>query len=124
VIGNPLGLMTAVKFALLYGAISFLVKAAAKQGYLQQGLLPLAFISGLTDLDAISLSVAGSHRDSATALPLAVRAVLIAAISNTILKTGLAVFLGSPALRRQLLMVMSLTVVGGAVGFVLAGAAA
>lgn len=124
VIGNPLGLMTAVKFALLYGGISFLVKAAGQLGYLQQGLLPLAFVSGLTDLDAISLSVAGNHRDSAIELPLAARAILTAAISNTILKTGLAVFLGSPALRHQLLVVMGLTVVAGVVGFLLVGAAA
>jgi uncharacterized membrane protein (DUF4010 family) len=121
-IGNPLSLMTAIKFALLYGGISFLVKAAAQLGYLQQGLLPLAFVSGLTDLDAISLSVAGSHRDAAIELTLAARAILTAAISNTILKTGLAVTLGSPALRRQLLVVMILTVAGGVVGFVLVGA--
>lgn len=123
-IGNPLSLMTAVKFALLYAGISFLVKAAAQLGYLQHGLLPLAFVSGLTDLDAISLSVAGNHRDAAIELPLAARAILTAAIANTILKTGLAVSFGSPALRRQLLVVMGLTVAAGILGLVLAGGAA
>ncbi|HTO05351.1 MAG TPA: MgtC/SapB family protein, partial [Opitutus sp.] len=42
---NPLGLRTAVKFAVFYSAIAFLVTVVSKMGW-TQGILPLAFVSG------------------------------------------------------------------------------
>ena len=95
---NPLSLMTAIKFALLYAAIAFLVKAATQLDW-QSGLLPLSFVSGLTDMDAISLSMANNLRTGAVVLDLATRAVITAAIANSLLKASLAASLGSPQLR-------------------------
>lgn len=120
-IGNPLSLTTALKFAALYALIGFLVKAATQSGQLQGTLLPLAFVSGLTDLDAISLSIARSLDSGALATPLAAQAVMVAAMANTILKTGLAVGLGSPTLRRHVLILMTFTLAAGVAGFLLIG---
>jgi len=52
---NPAELTSAIVFGLLYGGIIFAV-AAAKEMFGQQSLYLIAMISGLTDVDAITLS--------------------------------------------------------------------
>lgn len=109
-LGNPLGLGTAIKFAVLYAGIAFLVRVFREQGW-TEGLLPLSFVSGLTDLDAIALSLA---REPASATPaLVTQAVVIAAVANTLLKAGLAISLGSSGLRRRIAVVLGLTAAVG-----------
>ena len=107
-LSNPLNLSIAIKFGLLFAVISFLVKALTHLG-LTSSVLPLSFISGLTDMDAISLSLAGSHSKTAIALPLAGSAVILAAVANSIVKAGLAVAFGSAELRRDVAIVLGLT---------------
>ena len=114
-IGNPLSLKLAIKFALLYAAIGFLVKALTSLNLLHSSLLPLSFISGLTDMDAISLSVTGNHTSGAVPLHLATQAIVIAAVANSLLKAGFAISLGSPVLRKQVSVVLGLTAAAGAV---------
>lgn len=97
---NPLSLITAIKFAMLYAVIAFLVKAATQLDW-QAGLLPLSFVSGLTDMDAISLSMATNTRSETVPLDLAARAVILAGVANSLLKAALAAGLGSPLLRRR-----------------------
>lgn len=107
-LGNPLNLSTAIKFAALYSGIAFAVKVIREQGW-TQGLLPLSFISGLTDMDAISLSVARDHGKENTDASLATRAVVLAAVSNTLLKAGMGIVLGSTGLKVRLAIVLGLT---------------
>jgi uncharacterized membrane protein (DUF4010 family) len=97
---NPLSLATAIKFALLYAGIGFLVKAAASLELLRAALMPLSFVSGLTDVDAISLSVVGGLNRGEIPLVATAQAVVVATISNSLLKAGLTASLGSPELRR------------------------
>jgi uncharacterized membrane protein (DUF4010 family) len=122
-IGNPLSLMTAIKFAAIYAVISFLVKAASESGHLQNSLLPLAFVSGLTDLDAISLSLARNLESGAGGLGLAARAIIVAAIANSLLKGVLAVSIGRGALRWHIAIMMAGTIAAGAAAFFLVGEA-
>lgn len=110
---NPLGLLTAIKFGLLYAIITFMVKAATQLDW-QAGLLPLSFISGLTDVDAISLSMANNLRSGTVVMELAARAVIIAAVANSLLKAALAIALGSPLLRRRAGGVLLVTALVGA----------
>lgn len=117
-LGNPLGLLTAMKFAALYALIAFLVRVFRAQGW-TDGLLPLSFVSGLTDLDAIALSLAREGTDGhATTAALA---VTVAAVANTLLKAGLAVALGSPGLRRRIAVVLGATAAAGTAWAVFAG---
>jgi uncharacterized membrane protein (DUF4010 family) len=111
-IANPLRLTTAIKFALLYAAIAFLVRAAANLEW-QGGMLPLAFLSGLTDMDAIALSMAGSHAGGSVALRLAAQAIVLGAVANSLLKAGLAYSLGAPLLKRHATAVLGLTALAG-----------
>eukprot|EP01035_Chromulina_nebulosa_P068513 gene68513-93880_t len=85
-LSNPLSLKTAIKFALVYALVGFLVKAATQFDLMQHGLLPLSFVSGLTDMDAISLSMAGNLTSGHVPLVLAARAIIVAAIANSLLK--------------------------------------
>ena len=112
-VANPLSLKTSIKFALLYALFAFLVKAATRLD-LQASLLPLSFISGLTDMDAIALSMAETQRDGSVLLGLATTAVVTGAVANSILKAGLAISLGSPALRRPVALVLGATAAIGA----------
>jgi uncharacterized membrane protein (DUF4010 family) len=116
---NPLSLPTAIKFALLYAVFAFLVKAGTQLEW-QQGLLPLSFVSGLTDVDAIALSMAQNQREAGgVALALATDAVIIAAVANSLLKAGLGVSLGSPRLRGPVALVLGATAVVGVLAMVL-----
>jgi uncharacterized membrane protein (DUF4010 family) len=110
---NPLNLKMAIKFAVLYAVIAFLVKAAPQLG-LAQSLLPLSFVSGLTDMDAISLSMARNGAGEGNPPELATHAVVLAAIANTLLKGGLAISLGSPGLRVRIALVLGATALAGA----------
>ena len=111
-LGNPLSLGTAIKFAALYAVIAFLVKMVREQGW-TQGVLPLSFVSGLTDMDAISLSIAREQNGEGAMPELATRAVVLAAVSNTLLKGSMAIGLGSPGLKVRVGIVLGATVVIG-----------
>lgn len=108
---NPLSLKVALQFAALYGVIVFAVKAAEdKLG--AAGLYAVSFISGLTDVDAIALTVAKSS--AAQGANVAVVAILIAAVANSLFKTGFAMTLGSPGLRWRVGLVLGATIGLGA----------
>ncbi len=112
-LANPLGLSTAIKFAAFYAVIAFGVKVIRAEGW-TQGLLPLSFVSGLADMIAISLSVARDHEGGNAESSLATQAVVLAAISNTLLKAGMAVVLGSTGLKWRVAIVLGATAAIGA----------
>ncbi|MBA4138609.1 MAG: hypothetical protein C0518_14990 [Opitutus sp.] len=120
--GNPLQLGTAIKFALLYAAIVFLVRVAAENEVLERSLLPLSFVSGLTDMAAISLSMARSATEGGEVdLTLATQAIVLAAVANTLVKTIIAVASGTPTLRVPVALVLGATCLAGGFAFWTAG---
>jgi uncharacterized membrane protein (DUF4010 family) len=111
---NPFELDEAVKFGLLFGVVTFIAKAA--QVYLgDAGLYLAAGIAGLTDVDAITLAMADLAKDDEQKLTLAARSVVIAAIANTLVKSGMAASLGSPELRRVTLPISGALLAAGVV---------
>jgi uncharacterized membrane protein (DUF4010 family) len=64
-------------------------------------------------MDAISLLMVNSFHDGSVAAQLAARCVVIGAIANSIVKAGFALSLGSPQFRRQISVVLGLTVLAG-----------
>ncbi len=109
---NPLGLSIAIKFGIIYGVISFLVKWLS-QTELTDELLALSFISGLTDMDAIALSITQNLKDGSVALQLGTRAIILAAVANTILKASLVFSIGAPQLRKHIGIALGATVLAG-----------
>jgi uncharacterized membrane protein (DUF4010 family) len=61
----------------------------------------VAGLAGLTDVDAITLSMADFARQGGDAAT-AVGAIAVASVSNTLVKCGLVATLGSRALRMRL----------------------
>lgn len=118
---NPLGFGIALKFALIYGAVSLLVRAVAETDLAGSGLLIVSFVSGLTDLDAISLSLAQNVGQEVLNLRFASQAIVVAAVANTLLKAGLAASLGSTALRWRICLVLGITALCGAPAFWIIG---
>jgi uncharacterized membrane protein (DUF4010 family) len=68
-----------------------------------KGLYLVAALAGLTDVDAITLSMAEYAKGGGVA-DKAVIAIVIAALSNTAVKAGLVVGLGSGTLRRHMVV--------------------
>ncbi len=113
---NPLSLPVAIQFAVLYALIVLLVRWA-NDVFGGAGLYWASFFSGLTDLDAITLSLSQLARDGKIPPDEAARAVLIAGGVNSLLKAALAIALGDHTMRRPVALVLGCTVI-------LAGAAA
>jgi len=109
---NPFRLRQALRLGLVYAAVRF-VAAAAWEHLGGGGLLLSAGLSGLADVDAITISVANMH---ANGLPtdLAVSAVTVAAATNTLVKIGLTLTLGGRGLARRVGLVLGPAAAAGA----------
>lgn len=109
---NPFELDQAIKFGLLFGVVTFIAKAA--QVYLgDAGLYLAAGVAGLTDVDAITLAMANLAKSGEQSVTVAARAVVIAALANTLVKSGMAASVGSPELRRITLPISGLLFAAG-----------
>jgi uncharacterized membrane protein (DUF4010 family) len=115
---NPFELGEAIKFGLLFGVVVFVAKAA--QVYLgDAGLYVAAGIAGLSDVDAITLAMADLARGDAQSLSIAARAIVIAVLANTLVKSAMAASLGSAELRRLTLPISAALFAAGAFAAVL-----
>lgn len=98
--GKPLDLVGSLVFGLIYTVI-LLVVSYANENLGERGILISSAVAGLSDIDAITISVsklAGTRLD----LSIASIAVLIATISNTLVKLGIGIWAGSQTLRKDL----------------------
>jgi uncharacterized membrane protein (DUF4010 family) len=86
---SPLELTAALSFALVYAVVKLLA-AWGTDMFGNAGLYIVSALSGLTDVDAITLSVARLNSSGELALSGAVLAVLLAVLANTVVKVGLA----------------------------------
>lgn len=109
---NPAELRPALVFGLLYAMVK-LGTAWAKVKVGAAGLYLISVISGLTDVDAITLSMAGMTKQGGVMADQAWRVVMAAILSNLVFKFGCAVVLGSPRLARQIGLLFGLTFLAG-----------
>jgi uncharacterized membrane protein (DUF4010 family) len=109
---NPFSLTSATKFGLLFAVVLLLV-AGVERYFQGRGYYVVAALAGLTDVDAITLSMAGIARGGGAPLATAAAAVVIAALSNTLVKCGLVVATASTGLRRSIVLVTAALVVVG-----------
>ena len=116
---NPFELSEAIKFGLLFGIVTVVAKAA--EAYLgTAGLYLAGAVAGLTDVDAISLSMANLATTSPEIIKIAQRTIVIAVISNTLVKCAMAAFMGAPALRRIIVGVTLLLFAAAGAGILVA----
>lgn len=98
---NPTQLKSALFFACLFGGV-LLASAVANEHFGARGTIFVALISGLTDMDAITLSLGGQVQKGTINTTTAATAVMVAYISNTIFKIAMAGTLGGMSLFRKL----------------------
>ena len=110
---NPAQLGTAVGIAAVYVVILFAV-AIAREQFGNEAIYIVALLSGLTDVDALTLSVAQLHDKEKVSSEVAWRAIFLATLSNLAFKTGAACVLGSIVLRHAMLVAGSGSLILGA----------
>jgi uncharacterized membrane protein (DUF4010 family) len=115
---NPFRLTASIRFALVF-ALVLLVVELARRTLPAGGLYVVAALAGLTDVDAITLSMAGLARGG-TAPELAAGAIVVAALANTCAKCAFVASLGSAALRRSTLRATAWILASGAAALALA----
>jgi len=107
---NPFSLTAAAKFAAFFAVVLLVVKLV--QTYAPgRGVYFVAALAGTTDVDAITLSMAQYARNGSQAV--AVQAITIAALTNTLIKTVMVAALGSPQLRRPVLVAAAMVLAAG-----------
>jgi uncharacterized membrane protein (DUF4010 family) len=112
---NPFSLTAAAKFAALFAVVLLAVKIV-QQTMPPSGLYAVAALSGLVDVDAITLSMAELAK---TGEAQAVVAIVIAALSNTLVKCGMVVVLAGFALGKPILIATAATLLAGLVAVLL-----
>ncbi|MFP4248459.1 MAG: MgtC/SapB family protein [Armatimonadota bacterium] len=115
---NPVQIGSALIFGLLYGIVT-LGLAAAEHHYGEAGTYAVSFISGLTDVDAITLSTARLVGEEQMGTAQAVDVIVIAYLSNMLFKGGLAAFVGSRRLAKVIAVSFGFTLVAGVLLIVL-----
>ena len=110
--GDPSALKTAMMFGALYALVIF-VLAAVKEHFGQPGTYLVAVLSGLTDMDAITLSTARLIEKGRIDVGAGWRMILIGALSNIVFKAFVVAALGHPSLVRRIVPVFGITVAGG-----------
>lgn len=114
---NPLALRSAVFFGIVLAAI-MLLSHALSDWFGNAGTLILSALSGITDVDAISLAL-GRQSTQSLAITTAALGIVIAASVNTMVKMGMVVVLGDKALSRRVAPAMLMSIISGVVVFML-----
>jgi uncharacterized membrane protein (DUF4010 family) len=108
----PSELKSAVIFGLLY-AVVLLVVAAAREHFGDSGLYIAAAISGLTDMDAITLSTSRLVSTASLDTNTAWRMIIVGGMANMLFKAGLVLVLGARAFIKPVLLGMGVALLGG-----------
>ena len=114
-VSNPAEIKTAVLFGAMYGFV-LLVTAALQDVAGTAGLFVVAFVSGLTDVDAITLSSIRLFGIGKITADAAATSILVAALANLAFKLGLVWFIGGRALFRPVALGFGLIAAGMFVG--------
>ncbi|HDM8037371.1 TPA: MgtC/SapB family protein [Vibrio fluvialis] len=110
---NPLALQSALWFGVIL-AIIMLLAHALSDWFGQAGTLALSAVSGITDVDAITLALGRQSTHSLDAYTAAM-GIIIAASVNTLVKMGMVISIGDRGLWARVAPAMVLSVVAGAV---------
>ena len=99
-------------FGVLFVVI-LLVSRTAQIYFGDVGIYVSSLVSGLADVDAITLSMSELSRSGALDLTIAGRAIVLAAMANTVAKGSIVLVGGSKELRKAILPGLGLILVAG-----------
>lgn len=109
---NPAQFKSAIIFGLLYGFILLLVAFTKKQ-FGENALYIVAVISGLTDVDAITLSLSQMMKNDRLQTDLGWKLILLATISNLVFKGVMAIVIGAKEIAKWISIVFGIAVISG-----------
>lgn len=109
---NPTELKSAVVFAIVF-AIVLVANAAAKTNFGDRGAYAVAAVSGLTDMDAITLSTAKLVDAGRATADTGWRSIIIASLANNVFKAIVVASLGSRALSIRIALVFLVKIAVG-----------
>ncbi|NLE38367.1 MAG: MgtC/SapB family protein [Pirellulaceae bacterium] len=114
---NPTHLKSALLFGVMYALVLFAL-AAVREYAGNEYLYFVAGLSGLTDMDAITLSTARLVRDTKAADPTILengwRMIVVACMANLVFKAGIVAVMADRRLLRQILPLFAIPLAGGA----------
>lgn len=112
---NPLQLSEAIKFGILFGIIYGAIHLV-QQKYGNIGVYIVSVISGITDVDAITLSLSEMTKEQKLDFWPALVGIVAASYTNTLVKLGIVYWLGGKALGwsvTKFTILITLTLFGG-----------
>ena len=109
---NPTQLKSAVIFALMYAAV-LLALALAQYFWHGRGLYAVAFFSGLTEMDAVTLSTARLSVTDPMVANDGWRLIVVAATANLVSKAAIAGLLGGWRLLVRIAILFAIPATGG-----------
>ncbi|MEF8859964.1 MAG: DUF4010 domain-containing protein, partial [Halolamina sp.] len=109
---NPFRLRPALFFAAVF-AIVLLVSQSANAWFGESGIYVTAFLSGLADVDAITITLSALEADGEISPAVATTGIVIGAIANTLTKVGLAWLLGTTKLGWRVTIPLGIVSVAG-----------
>ncbi len=108
----PSDLRAAVLFGVLYGAV-LLGVAFARDSFGTAGMYLVAGFSGLTDMDAITLSTARMMKSQALTAATGWRLIMVGALANLVFKGTVVALVARGELRRRVLQMFAAAVAAG-----------
>ena len=114
-VSNPLKLPTAITFALAFSVVLIVIRAA-NDFFGEAGVYVASALTGLTDVDAITLSASELASNGQLQPQVAAMAVVLATLVNTAAKAAMVWFLGARELRRTVMRAFGLVLLTGIVG--------
>jgi len=101
-IHNPFEITSAIQFGIIYALVVFSIEAL-KHYFGNEGIYIASLISGVIDVDAITLSMSKLYSSHKLALEVAAKSILIAVVSNSFFKYMYIVAFGTKELAKNIL---------------------
>lgn len=117
-IGNPAEMRAALGFALLYAGVLLLVAWLVDLAG-SKGVYAVALVSGLIDVDAITLSSLRLYGLGSLTPAQAALSIVLAVLANAVFKLGVVRAFGGGALLRRCLPAMAAMAAGAGLGLAL-----
>jgi len=114
---NPLRLLAAIRMAVAF-QIAIIVLAWVRDTWGTAGLFATSAALGLTDMDALTVSM--SRPEANLGASMAARAIAIGILANTLMKLVLVVTIGRSAYRRRAALGLASLAAGSAIGLMVA----
>lgn len=115
---SPFSLRPSIHFAMIFLVVQLVVGYMIAIGFGNSWIVLTGIISGITDVDAITLSVANLSKEGMLTATTATSTIVAAVLTNTAIKGGIAWIWGSSKFRNRVVAVIALCIAIG-IGMVL-----